>query len=741
MRTSKKATSSVLALIFGLMIMLNIPIKAYGEVQLTPIGVALNWPNSLVVHNNYIYVADTGNGVIKRMDLDGSNIVDLGSGLNSPTGLAVDENYIYISDSSDSTIKRMDLNGGNVTTLGSGFDRPCGVSVDSSGNIYVSDTFNHKVKKMDASGGNITELGSGFQFPFAIKVSGNNVYVADNNLPSIIKMDLNGNGLVQLGNGFGCANGVDIDSNGNIYVADQSNGVIMKMDAEGNNLTTAANIDGVIYVAVDSNLNLYAIQFGSVASINKVVITSPNLPQIITNPSDKTITVGDNASFTVSASGSSLIYQWQVYEGNGFVNISDDERYSGTTSDTLNITGATTDMSGYKYKVVVGSTEIESGQASEAATLTVNAATHNEIRVTAVDVLQDISVANGTDISNLNLPETVDVTLSDSSTTSAAVTWNDGNPEYEGETARTYAFTGTLKLPNGVTNTNDLKASVNVIVKAAGGNQSTTPAAVSVIIEGTTKVGQTLTGQLIDENGNSFTTSAAVTYEWYRLDASSSDLVNEIGTGKTYTLTSSDLNKYIGLIATYDENSFDAVSGKVLASSSSSSSSSSHHHSTTSIKTEDTSLPDTSTKNNDSNKTGWSKDVNGEWKFIESSGNKATGWKLVDNKWYFFNNKSGTMVTGWYKSETGDWTYNGQDTVNQWFHLDADGKLTTGWYKDTDGNWYYLCNGSQYGALGVMKTGWIYVDGNWYYLYSDGSMASNTAIDGYKLNVSGAWII
>ena len=41
---------------------------------------------------------------------------------------------------------------------------------------------------------------------------------------------------------------------------------------------------------------------------------------------------------------------------------------------------------------------------------------------------------------------------------------------------------------------------------------------------------------------------------------------------------------------------------------------------------------------------------------------------------------------------------------------------------------------------GDMATGWKDVNGIWYYLYSDGSMAYNTIIDGYNLDVSGAWI-
>ncbi|NRZ29305.1 beta strand repeat-containing protein [Clostridium beijerinckii] len=148
-----------------------------------------------------------------------------------------------------------------------------------------------------------------------------------------------------------------------------------------------------------------------------------------------------------------------------------------------------------------------------------------------------------------------------------------------------------------------------------------------------------------------------------------------------------------------------------------------------------------------------------DFTIVKLNKNNQTGWKLDNGYWYFFDN-AGTMITGWYKSESGDWVYDGKDTVGQWFHLGRDGRMDTGWFKDSNGTWYYLCDGRSYGALGYMETGWkfidgkwyflksngamatgwTYVDGSWYYLYSDGSMAGDTEIDGYRLDTSGAWI-
>ena len=40
-----------------------------------------------------------------------------------------------------------------------------------------------------------------------------------------------------------------------------------------------------------------------------------------------------------------------------------------------------------------------------------------------------------------------------------------------------------------------------------------------------------------------------------------------------------------------------------------------------------------------------------------------------------------------------------------------------------------------------MQTGWIYSSGKWYYCYPvSGNMATNTIINGYRVDSSGAWV-
>jgi hypothetical protein len=61
---------------------------------------------------------------------------------------------------------------------------------------------------------------------------------------------------------------------------------------------------------------------------------------------------GGTAIFIVNQAGGTTPYnlQWQVNTGSGFTNISNNSLYSGVNTDTLTITGATTSMSGWRYR-------------------------------------------------------------------------------------------------------------------------------------------------------------------------------------------------------------------------------------------------------------------------------------------------------------------------------------------------------------------------------------------------------
>ncbi|OXA70842.1 hypothetical protein B0A67_14570 [Flavobacterium aquidurense] len=103
-----------------------------------------------------------------------------------------------------------------------------------------------------------------------------------------------------------------------------------------------------------------------------VVITVNPLPAITAHPSASTICAGANTTFSVTASNATG-YQWQVDQGAGFSNISNGAPYSGATTATLTITGATVGLNGYVYRAVATGTCIPNA-VSNAAALTINSA-------------------------------------------------------------------------------------------------------------------------------------------------------------------------------------------------------------------------------------------------------------------------------------------------------------------------------------------------------------------------------
>jgi len=112
-------------------------------------------------------------------------------------------------------------------------------------------------------------------------------------------------------------------------------------------------------------------------------------PVVTTNPVDSTLCNGGIATFKVVATGNNLSYQWQVNAGAGYTDVSNNTIYSGATAATgvLQITGATTAMSGYKYRCVVTNLCTKKDTSNE-ATLTIHP-------IPTVNTVTDKVVCNG----------------------------------------------------------------------------------------------------------------------------------------------------------------------------------------------------------------------------------------------------------------------------------------------------------------------------------------------------------
>jgi subtilisin-like proprotein convertase family protein len=107
------------------------------------------------------------------------------------------------------------------------------------------------------------------------------------------------------------------------------------------------------------------------------VITVTPPPSITTQPANRTTCVGLNPTFTVAA-GPSLgtNYQWQISTNGGtsYTDLTNVAPYSGVTTPTLTITGATTAMNLNRFRVVITGACPPNSLTSAGATLFVNEA-------------------------------------------------------------------------------------------------------------------------------------------------------------------------------------------------------------------------------------------------------------------------------------------------------------------------------------------------------------------------------
>ncbi|MBL0048900.1 MAG: T9SS type A sorting domain-containing protein [Bacteroidetes bacterium] len=108
--------------------------------------------------------------------------------------------------------------------------------------------------------------------------------------------------------------------------------------------------DRNLFCASGLNVNGQLGNCTSTNAINFVCSNSPNAIVINTQPTNKSVCLGGTTSFNVSANNSAQ-YQWRA---NG-VNLSNSGGYSGVTTATLTITGATMGMTGKKYTCLLGS--------------------------------------------------------------------------------------------------------------------------------------------------------------------------------------------------------------------------------------------------------------------------------------------------------------------------------------------------------------------------------------------------
>ncbi len=110
----------------------------------------------------------------------------------------------------------------------------------------------------------------------------------------------------------------------------------------------------------------------NVVSSNTTTITVHARPTITSNPSN--ITRCDSTgplNFKITATGSQLVYQWQLNTGSGWNNLVNNSTYSGVTTPNLGLSNVFYSMNGYQYRCFITGVCTPTATSS-VATLTVN---------------------------------------------------------------------------------------------------------------------------------------------------------------------------------------------------------------------------------------------------------------------------------------------------------------------------------------------------------------------------------
>ena len=257
------------------------------------IAAALSQPFSVAVDaHGDVYIADSGNSRIRRVDPDGVITTVAGNGTSGSSGdgglatnaaigspvrgrgrrrrRAVRHGNIYISDTQAAQCVKVDTVGlftiiagtsGVVGFRGDGgpataalLSNPAAIAVDTDGNVYLADNGNRSVRRFDAAGTITTIAGTG--------TSG---FSGDNGPASSAQLGLVG--------------AIAVDSAGNVYLGDLTNLRVRRIDPMGtittfagtgtsgfsgdNGPATAAKITQATGLATDDAGNVYIADLGN----------------------------------------------------------------------------------------------------------------------------------------------------------------------------------------------------------------------------------------------------------------------------------------------------------------------------------------------------------------------------------------------------------------------------------------------------------------------------------------------
>jgi len=216
-------------------------------------GVLVNRPRGVAVDaSGCVYISDTGNHRICKVvsggslmtmaglaSIDGSlryfpgyvNDQGINAGFNSPTGLTVDlKGNVFVADTGNNVIRRVTPSGRVSTVAGSGqpffkegkkehasFNQPTGITVDLHNVLYVTDTGNNMIRRITNEGHVIPVVGSPDQKTGAI-----DGYGAIDPMRALVPFPTRAT--------FHSPAAIVVDPLRNLYIADTGNNSVRKID-------------------------------------------------------------------------------------------------------------------------------------------------------------------------------------------------------------------------------------------------------------------------------------------------------------------------------------------------------------------------------------------------------------------------------------------------------------------------------------------------------------------------------
>jgi sugar lactone lactonase YvrE len=263
----------------------------------------VNWPWSVAVGaDGSLYIADTGNSRVRKVDPAGVITTLAGNGKKAysgdggpatwaavrPTAVALGAGgTFYIADAGNNRVRRVDADGVITTFAGNGeagysgdggpaieasLHDPTDVAMGADGSLYIADTLNNRVRKVDTAGVIATVAGDGreayahdggpateaaLHWPEGVAVApGGTLYIADRGNERVRKVDPAGVITTVAGTGRAgytddgalAADGpldhpsdVALGADGALYIADTWNYRIRKVDDDGVITTVAGD--------------------------------------------------------------------------------------------------------------------------------------------------------------------------------------------------------------------------------------------------------------------------------------------------------------------------------------------------------------------------------------------------------------------------------------------------------------------------------------------------------------------